>query len=176
MRSLIAAFTISFVMVSTSASADDFQTWTDPSGRLRFEHPADWPIVPLRTDAPGEVRVMTGAAQYECQMFLLPHAGSASAPPDAVRQHYARPVPQTEWANMIAPLGYFHAAPTVQDPSVDVSGAWPVQRATLTGDANPVYATLQGRPGIELISVCHSFDNVDRKTTFDQIAASLSTP
>lgn len=176
MRSLCIAITVCVLIASAAVAAEGFSTWTDPSGRLRFDHPSSWSLSPQRTDTPGEVRAMTGAADFECQIFLLPHPSTASATPEALQQTYSRPIPQTEWVNMIAPLGYFHTPASVTDASIDASGAWPTQHATLTGDHPPVYATLKARPGIELISVCHSFDGVDRRAVFDQIAASVTTP
>lgn len=176
MRSLCFAITVTVIIATSAAAAENFSTWTDPTGHLRFEYPSTWSLAPQRTDVPGEVRAMTGAANYECQIFLLPHPSSASATPEALHQMYSHPIAQTEWVNMIAPLGYYRLPATVSEATIDASSDWPTQHATLTGDHPPVYATLRAHPGLELISVCHSFDGVDRKELFDQIAASVTTP
>ncbi len=153
-----------------------WSTWTDPTGQLSFQYPTGWYVNPMRSQTEGAVRVSVGAGDYECQIWSLPRANSASASPDAVRQRYSQPIEDSAWVEIVSPLREFEGGVTVEQQGVDTSGAWPVQRVRLPSPEHQARGTIQGRPGRELISLCLSFDGQDRNETFERIERSVGLP
>lgn len=163
-----------FSLIAVAASAQEgFVRWVDPSGQLTFFHPTGWQASTLPSQNDGAVRAFTGSGAFECQVWLLPRAQTASWPEDRVRQHYGRAFAAPTWISVFAPLRILEGQIHVADVTVDDRRSWPTQRATLRGANGEARASLQGRPGLELISLCQSFDGVDRNAVFDVIAASV---
>jgi hypothetical protein len=176
MRHAIAA-AVAIALLSGAAFAQEgFTTWIDSTGQLSFRYPMGWTARQMESQTAGAIRVFVGAGDYECQIWRLPHPQSANAPADAVRQRYTTPIAATEWGNIVGALPDFRNGATASDVTVDTSGAWPTQHATVRADDHEARVTLQGRPGLELITLCQSFDTQDRTTIFNQIAASVDSP
>lgn len=166
-----------FAVISGVAFAqEDFTSWTDPTGALSFRYPSGWTARQQESQTPGAIRVFVGAGDYECQIWRLPHPQSANAPPDAVRQRYTTPIAVTEWTNIVGALPEFRSGATASDISVDTTGPWPTQHAVVHAGDHEARVTLQGRPGLELITLCQSFDSQDRTAIFNEIAVSVEAP
>jgi hypothetical protein len=163
-----------FALAPLAASAQTSVTWSDPTGRLSFSHPSDWPVNITTSSEPGAVRVFVGPADAECQIWALPKAATASDAPDTVKQRYIRQASDRFWLETVEPLSYFRGGQVrVSNQSVNASGEWPVQHVTLTGSEHQVRGTLTGRPGVEYISLCLSFDSQDRGQIFARIENSI---
>jgi hypothetical protein len=174
-RRLLATTFFAALLGGAAFAQEAFTTWTDPSGGLSFRYPAGWTARKQESQTPGAIRVFVGAGDYECQIWRLPHSQSANAPPDAVRQRYTTPIAATEWSNIVGALPEFRTGATASDITVDTTGAWPTQHAVVHASEHEARVTLQGRPGLELITLCQSFDDRDRAAVFNQIAASVNT-
>ena len=174
---MFAAAVLSSALLSGMASAQEqFTRWVHPSGQLSFEHPAGWHVNEMRSQTEGALRVMVGAADFECQIWRLPRAQTATLSASEVRQRYSRALAADKWTDLVAPLPEFRDAPTASDISVDTTATWPTQHAVVRSGAHEARASIQGRPGFELISLCQSFDTQDRSAVFDQIARSVHAP
>lgn len=177
LRSIIVSFFASCVLVGAAfAQADNWSTWTDPGNQLRVDHPTAWYVHPMTSLTEGAVRVSVGAADYECQVWSLPRASSATANAEAVRARYARPISEADWTEIAGGLPEFRRGLTVTQQGVDASGAWPLQHVSLVSTEHQARGTIQGRPGRELISICLSYDGQDRTPIFERIERSIGLP
>jgi hypothetical protein len=130
----------------------------------------------MTSQTEGALRVLVGAADFECQIWRLPIASTASQSDDQVRQRYSRALAEAKWTELVAPLREFQETPAASDISVDTTGAWPTQHAVVQSGEHQARVSIQGRPGFELIGLCQSFDDQDRSAVFNQIAASVDAP
>lgn len=161
-------------MAGATNAQQSMDTFHDPQGRLTFSYPHGWTFRERPSETDGAVRVFAGSGDFECQVWSLPTPSTAHDTAEASKQRYTRPRTAKQWQDMVAPLPAFSGAEVqVTDQSVDASGAWPVERVTLHGGGQDVRGTFQGRPGLELLSLCASFDGQDRTTIFTQIEASI---
>lgn len=172
----IAVALASIALVSAAYAQEQFTRWTHPSGQLSFEHPQGWHVNEMRSQTVGALRVLVGAADFECQIWRLPIASTASQSADQVRQRYSRALAESKWTELVAPLNEFRDAPAASDISVDTTVAWPTQHAVVRSGEHQARVSIQGRPGFELISLCQSFDAEDRRAVFDRIAGSVDAP
>ncbi|HVV32002.1 MAG TPA: hypothetical protein VHC73_02145 [Vitreimonas sp.] len=173
-RNLLVATTAAATLASAAYAQQSADTWRDPQGRLEVTFPHGWTVRERESKTAGAVRVFGGSGDFECQVWSLPTPETAHDTPENSKQRYARARTAEQWQNMVAPLNYFPSGQIqVSDQTVDTSGAWSVEHVTLTGGAQTVRGTFQGRPGLELLSLCASFDDQDRNATFAQIERSI---
>lgn len=163
-------------LAGAAFAQDNFTTWTDPGHRLMFRYPSDWQVTEMRSANDGAMRVYAGKGDFGCQIWLLPRSQTASWAPIRVIQHYTAPLPAGTWTQTFAGLPDLQGDLTASDIVVDSAGQWPTQHATLRAGNAEATATLQGRPGFELISLCQSFDGQDRAATFSRLGASIDIP
>ncbi len=173
---IVAVIFTSIALAGAAVAQEQFARWTHPSRQLSFEHPAGWHVNEMRSQTEGALRVLVGAADFECQIWRLPWPQTASLSADQVRQRYARALAEDKWTELVAQLTEFRDAPAASDISVDATSAWPTQHAIVRSGAHEARASIQGRPGFELISLCQSFDDQDRSAIFDRIARSVDAP
>jgi hypothetical protein len=174
---LIAVVLFASVLLSGATFAQEhFTRWTHAGGQLTFEHPSGWNVNEMRSQTEGALRIMVGAANFECQIWRLPRPQTASISPDEVRQRYLRALAVDKWTDLVAPLSEFRDAPAAWDITVDTTLVWPTQHAIVRSGEHEARVSIQGRPGFELISLCQSFDTQDRSAVFDRITASVDAP
>lgn len=176
MMRFISAAIASIALVTAAHAQEQFTRWTHPTGQLSFEHPSTWRVSEMTSQTEGALRVLVGAADFECQIWRLPRPQTASISADEVRQRYSRPLADNKWTELVAPLREFQDAPAASNINVDTSGSWPTQHALVRSTEHEARVSIQGRPGFELISLCQSFDTQDRAAVFDQIARSVDAP
>jgi hypothetical protein len=176
MRLIAVALLASALFSGVAFAQQQFTRWTHASGQLSFEHPAGWHVNEMRSQTEGALRVLVGAADFECQIWRLPRPSTSSQPEDQVRQHYSRALPANTWTDLVAPLSELRDAPTASEISVDTAEAWPTQHAIVRSGEHEARVSIQGRMGFELISLCQSFDTQDRSGVFDRIAGSVEAP
>lgn len=172
-----AGLVLAGALIATAAGGQEaWSHWADPGGRLAFEYPSTWQVAPQTTQTPNSIRLYVGQADFGCQVWYLPHEQSAGKSADEVRQRYTRPLPEADWVATFASLREFRTGAAASNVSVDTSGPWPTQHAHLQAGDHAASASLQGRPGFELISLCMSYDDQDRSPTYERIVASLDSP
>lgn len=152
--------------------------WTDPVGRVIFDAPRGWAVQRQNTTALTYVIVATGAA--ECHIVAQPN-GLDDRPVDRIREAAAEDTrfDAATWQRVLN--GVFQSvfpnnAATVTSTSKDTSGFWPIQRAEVQGGERPVHATMQLRPGVDILTVCMTFDGPDQVNTFDALVRSVRHP
>lgn len=151
------------------------KTFTDPQNRFTFQYPADWPADIMSRPTDPALEIAVGVANAECRVFAVNQASSASAAPGAVRRAFQTAFTPDKWKAAADGFNVWKDQGVVTANSVDASRFWPVQTATFTTDSGKTgYATMQGRPGLDVWQFCSSFDDRDRKPVFDQIFASLA--
>jgi hypothetical protein len=160
--------------VSALASA---APWTDPNGRLVFEAPAGWTTTVEQSNE--YTYVVTGTANNECHVIARPNAGTASSSPEALRRATLNEAqfqaPQwTTIANGMSSIFRNNNA-NVISRSLDTSGFWPIQRAEIQGE-RLVHASLQLRPGWDLLSFCMTYDGADAVQAYEAVSRSVSHP
>lgn len=173
---IVAALLISITLASAASAQEQLTRWTHPTGQLTFEHPAGWNVNEMRSETEGALRMLVGAADFECQIWRLPRAQTASSSDDEVRQRYSRALAADKWTDLVASMREFQNAPAASDIVVDTTTAWPTQHAVVRSGEHEARVSIQGRPGFELISLCQSFDAENRDSVFDRIAASVDAP
>lgn len=173
---IIAAVLTSIVVAGSAFAQEQFTRWTHPSGQLSFEHPAGWHVNEMRSQTEGALRVLVGAADFECQVWRLPRPQTAALSADEIRQRYSRALAADKWTDLVAPLSEFRDAPAASGITVETTAAWPTQHAIVRSGEHEARVSIQGRVGVELISLCQSFDDQDRSSVFDQIAQSVDAP
>lgn len=176
MRMISAALLISVLLSAGAFAQEQFTRWTHPSGQLSFEHPSGWHVTEMRSHTEGALRILVGAADFECQIWRLPRPQTAALSADEVRQRYSRALAADKWTDLVAPLTEFLDARVASNISVDTSMAWPTQHAIVRSGEHEARVSIQGRPGFELISLCQSFDANERSAVFNQIAGSVDAP
>lgn len=173
---IITALLTSIALAGTALAQEQFTRWAHPSGQLTFEHPAGWNVNEMRSQTEGALRIMVGAADFECQIWRLPRPQTATVSADEVRQRYSRALAADKWTDLVGDMREFQNAPAASDITVDTAAAWPTQHAIVRSSEHEARVSIQGRPGFELISLCQSFDAQDRSAVFDRIAASVDAP
>lgn len=152
-----------------------FKTYTDPQARFTMQHPSAWPVDPLPGSNEINQGVVIGIADAECKVVALKSDQSLGKPVDAVRRAYAVSIGDTAWKTKADGYNVWNRRGTVTSSAVDTTKPWPVQTASFTtDDGKPGFAQMHARPGIEVWMFCSSFDDRDRKATFDQIFASFA--
>lgn len=166
---LVAVAAVAFAQGAT-------KTFTDPRSRFSFQYPASLPVDTIeRPNQP--MNVLVGAADYECQMFVVDRPESASSAPDDFVRAYTSAISVDVWKRSADGFALYNRQGTVQSATVDTSRFWPIQKATLqTNDNKPAIAAMQARPGIEVWQFCTGFDNRDHSAVFNQIIASFAGP
>ena len=176
-KRLVAAGVVIAALFAAAALAQPaLKTYTDSQNRFTFQYPASLPVdVVARPNQP--VNVLVGAAAYECQMFVVDRPEFVGKPPGDVARAYATAFAPDIWKRSADGFALYKRAGAVQSNTVDTSSFWPVQRASLTTDANkPAVAAMQARPGVEVWQFCTGFDNADHTAVFNQIIASFAGP
>jgi hypothetical protein len=176
MRAFALAAAIGAGMLAISAA--EARPWTDPSGRITFDAPANWTI---SVEQSGRFTyVIAGTANNECQFVATPNPNTASSSADAVFRT-ARNDAQFTDASWVA-LGN-GVTPVFPDSSAhflsrtrDDAGFWPVQRAELQGPERVVHAGLQLRPGMDLLGLCMTYGGADPVAVYDQVLRSMGHP
>ena len=162
-------------LIMPAAAQENFATFQSSDGRLAFRYPSTWQMHAMPT-SDGDIRVFAGSGDYECQVWAITKASSANASAGAVRQAYTNVLSAEQWTHMVEPLSMFQGGVSVGERSVDTNGAWPVQHVALSSPTNQARGTLQGRPGLELMSLCTSYDDQVRSAQFTAIENSIASP
>jgi len=176
-KRMIAAGVAAVTLFAAGASAQGaLKTYSDPQNRFVFQYPASLPVdVVARPNQP--VNILVGAADYECQMFLVERADTAGKPAQDLVRGYSPPLTSEVWKRSADGFVLYNRKGTVESATSDTSKFWPVQHASLRTDQNtPVIAAMQARPGFDLWQFCTAFDGADHSATFNQIIASFAGP
>ncbi|MDX2234348.1 MAG: hypothetical protein NW200_07605 [Hyphomonadaceae bacterium] len=171
------AAAVALLAVAAVAHAQGgLKTFTDAQNRFSFQHPANLPVdVVARPNQP--MNVLVGAADYECQMFVVDRPELAAAPPEAFVRSYSAQLSSDAWKKSMDGFALYNRAGIVTGVSVDTAKFWPVQRADIrTDEGKPVIAAMQARPGLDVWQFCTSFDDADHAATFNQIIATFAGP
>ncbi|MBX3511166.1 MAG: hypothetical protein KF700_08190 [Hyphomonadaceae bacterium] len=156
--------------------------WTDPGGRVTFDAPSGWSIQQERGANPsdGNTYVIVGNAANECQVKAQPNPRSAASNPGAIYRTAATSTQfdSVYWTQAAAafPSLFSDGPATVVSHSVENTGPWPVQRAVLRSGARTVYAGLQLRPGVDLLTMCMSYEGADPVQRYDAFIRSVGHP
>jgi len=169
---LAAISAFSFAVAHAQAG---FKTYTDPQSRFTVQHPGAWPVDPLPGSNETNQGVAIGIADAECKIVALKSDQSLGKPVEAVRRAYATTIGEASWKAKADGYNVWGRRGVVTAAAVDASKPWPVQTASFTtDDGKPGFAQMHARPGVEVWMFCSSFDDRDRKATFDQIFASFA--
>lgn len=169
---------LALALAPRSSAQDTTHVWSDAAGRLAFRYPAEWSIMGAGRTSPPPVlrRVFVGGGAFECQIWSISDPATASLTADRLKAAFAHPVAADDWTRLALPVDYFNGHVDVAAQSVDATGAWPIQHADLRGPSAQVRATMQARPGVQLVSMCLSFDGADRSADFARVEASIGLP
>lgn len=165
-----------------AGTANAQQAWNDPGRRLTFTAPTGWSIMQERGQNPSDTftHVIAGTAANECQFVVFTNPSTASANPDVVRRQSAEASRFTNevWTRTLNSItGVFpNNSAQVLSTSVETDGAWPIQRAEVQSPERLVHASLQLRPGFDLITLCMTFEGRDRTDLYDQVIRSVGHP
>lgn len=158
------------------------RVWTDPGGRVTFDAPSGWSIMQEQGASATDSNsyVIAGTAAQECQVKAQANPRSAASSPSAVHRTAATSTQfdSLYWTQAAAAMpSLFPDGPAeFVSHSVDTSGAWPIQRAVLRSGARTVYAALQLRPGIDLLTMCMTYDGADPVERYDAFIRSVGHP
>jgi len=153
--------------------------WTDPAGRLKFDAPNGWVTTQERGQNPGDTftYVISGTANNECHFLAQPNPGTASATPANVRRSAADAsrFDTAAWTRTLNGVTSVFPGNTasVLSSSVDTSGFWPVQRAEVQSPRRLVHASIQLRPGFDLITLCQTYDGADPVDLYNTVSRSV---
>lgn len=157
------------------------EPWSDPSGRLSFNRPVEWSVNQEFGDAPADAYtyVIVGDASNECHMMAQPNPGTATASADAVRRANADQARFTPalWTQIANGVGNIFPNRSASVLSNTAEGAqWPIQRADIQSAQRLVRASMQIRPGTDILVFCMSYDGTDRTDLFDSLIRSVGHP
>ena len=153
--------------------------WTDPAGRLKFDAPNGWVTTQERGQNPGDTftYVISGTANNECHFLAQPNPGTASATPANVRRSAADAsrFDTAAWTRTLNGVTSVFPGNTasVLSSSVDTSGFWPVQRAEVQSPRRLVHASIQLRPGFDLITLCQTYDGADPVGLYNTVSRAV---
>ncbi|MBY0562786.1 MAG: hypothetical protein K2P58_01270 [Hyphomonadaceae bacterium] len=173
MRSIALAACVGLALsAATAAYARD---WTDPAGRINFTAPNGWNVDPL--NATNATRVLTFDGSHDCYVIGQPNANTASASPGRVIRSLSQPLPESAWITVANSISDFFPDNSAQliAQSVDTSGFWPIQRATLRSPDGEVFAAVQSRPGVDLMAFCRALGG-SSTAMFDGVFSSMNHP
>ncbi|MDZ4776163.1 MAG: hypothetical protein SGJ23_05185 [Alphaproteobacteria bacterium] len=177
-KRLVAVVAVAFLSGLSLAAAHaqaGMKTYTDPQSRFTIQHPSSWPVDPLPGSNETNQGVAIGIADAECKVVALKSDQSLGKPVEAVRRAYATTIGEASWKSKADGYNVWSRRGTVTAVAVDSSKFWPIQTASFTtDDGKPGFAQMHPRPGVEVWMFCSSFDDRDRKATFDQIFASFA--
>lgn len=163
-----------------AAIAQSATLWTDPEKSFSFDNTQKWPVDAMTPSGANFSRFVAGTANEECTFQSIPRTQSADRSPASVKSEFSKPLTPELWVQISSTVPYFSRdkiTPTIVEASVDTSGAWPIQIATLNGkDDAVITAALHARPGRDIWAYCQSFDGQDRKAAFLAVAKSVTTP
>lgn len=168
---LAAAVCLGVSLAGVAAARD----WTDPNGRINFTAPNGWNIDPL--NSANATNVLTFDGSHDCYIIGQPNANTTSATVERINRTLRDPFAPTSWTSVANSLSDFFPNQSAQvvSQSVDTSGFWPVQRATLQSPQGEVFGAVQSRPGIDLMAFCRALGG-SSTAMFDGVFASLSHP
>lgn len=158
------------------------RVWTDPAGRLVFEAPNNWVTTQERGANPADAYsyVITGTANNECQVVSQANPGLATATADTVRRAAADETRFTPefWATTGngMPQIFPGSSAQVLSTSLDSSGFWPIQRAEIQSPERLVHASIQLRPGFNLIAMCMTYGGADPVDLYTTVSRSVAHP
>lgn len=174
-----AVATAAFVAAALAQTPAATKVVEDPQGRFSIETPRNWPV-DNETSASGRTAILAGV-DPECQFHAIPEPASASLSAAAVARSWAAPLSASKWQESVTPFKgvMFDSAPgamSVSDASVDTSGYFPIQKATVTlGEKTARFAILP-RPGLVVWSFCRSWKPGDNTALFDTVQRTFKTP
>jgi hypothetical protein len=176
-RRIVAASAVAVALFAAGAVAyaqGAAKTYTDAQNRFSFQYPGSLPVDVV--DRPNQpLNILVGAADYECQMFVVPRPESASSAPDAVVRAYSNALSTDVWKRSADGFALYGRQGTVDSATVDASNFWPVQKAALKTEAGkPVTAAMHSRPGLEVWQFCTSFDTGDHTAAFNQMISTFA--
>ncbi len=175
MKTLLAAL-IATAALAAPALAQTLTPWTDPQGHFSFSRPGDWPV-DLMNSGGNVTQYAAGLAAAECAFLSISRDTTTSASANAVRTTFQTPFTREQWYQVTQSTPrVFRGGADIQTMSVDQSGFWPVQRATIQSGADRIEAGVTARPGREIWAFCQSYDGRDRAALFNQVLASIATP
>lgn len=149
--------------------------WSDPAGRINFTAPNGWQVE--NSSTANGTTVLTFDGGHDCFLIGRVNPVTANSSPGAVNRTMTQPLAESSWittANSIRDLFPNNSA-RLTSQSVDTSGVWPVQRAQFESSRGTVYATLQARPGVDLMAFCSALAGAST-AVFDNVFASISHP
>lgn len=154
------------------------QTWTDPQGRVVFDAPRGWATQRENVDTLTYVITATGAA--ECHVVSQPNGNEGRAA-NLVRNAGAEDSRFTAdtWQrvlNALFPSVFTGNSASVISTSKETTGFWPIQRAEVQGPERVVHASMQIRPGFDLITACMTFSGTDSAERYDAFIRSVRHP
>lgn len=151
-------------------------SWSDPLNRFSIQRPASWPVDQASNSSPEVGHFIAGAAAADCHFFAIARPQTAANPPATARAGFATPLTREQWVQVTSSIQMFHGGGDIQTMSVDNSGAWPIQRATIKVGTDTIESAIVGRPGLEIWAFCQSYDATDRTAIFNSIIESVTTP
>ncbi len=163
----------------TAGGVASARTWNDPAGRVTFDAPSGWVTSP-DTRVDGFTYVITGNANNECHVVAFPNANTTASPPARIKQAGADPARFTAqtWATTLNQIQrvFPNNSANVQSTTVDTSQFWAIQRAEVQGPERTVHAAMTIRPGVEIVTLCMTYDGADPTSTYDTFIRSVGNP
>ncbi len=180
MRKQFLAATVMLVSL-VCASGALAEPWSDPAGRLSFDRPIEWtatqPLGAAPTDA--FTYVIAGDAANECHIMAQPNPGTANATADAVKRanaDEARFTPEV-WTQIATGVANIFPERTANVMARSTEGVqWPIQRAEIQSMYRLVRASMQIRPGTDILVFCMNYDGAARTDLFDHLIRSVGHP
>lgn len=175
MKRLLAAVAIAAALGGT-AFAQTMAAWSDPANTFSIRRPAAWPVDRMSGSSEAVNVYAAGLADAECTLYSIDRPNTAGRSVQSIVSGFSQAMTVEQWTQVAGSIRTFRAGAEVQTPSVDTSGFWPVQRATIVTDGTPVASAIHARPGREIWVFCQSYDSRDRTSIFNEIIASVATP
>lgn len=172
----LAALAAAALLFAGAAFAQTMGTFTDPANTFSFQRPTNWPVDRMGDSSDAVGHYAAGLAAAECNFYTIARETTAERSAAAVVAAFSQPMTREQWFQVTSSIRTFRGGADVQTQSVDTSGFWPVQRATILTEGDLVQAAIHARPGREVWVFCQSFDNTDRTQIFNNIIASVNTP
>lgn len=175
MRRLLAMVALAAALSGT-ALAQTMAAWSDPANTFSIRRPAAWPVDRMSGSSDTVGIYAAGLADAECRFYTIDRPATAERSAQSIVSGFTAPMTNEQWQQVTGSIRAFSGGAEVQTTSVDTTGFWPVQRATIVSEGSPVLSAIHARPGREVWVFCQSFDSRDRTAVFNEIIGSVTTP
>ena len=165
-----AAFVCAIALAGAAVAAAE--QWVSQDGRLHITVPDGWPVDVMSGAGSPVLQIAAGNADQECQVFVVPNLGTATATTDQILRTFNRPLTPEQWSGIVSGIPLVRNG-SVTTTGIDTTGFWPRQEALVNKDGGVIYASVQGRPGYDIYSFCKTYSGADDPALYNTILDSV---